>query len=140
MRIQFLTAVVAGGLCWSSVAGDWSQWRGSNRDLIVSGENLLTTWPAGGPERLWLADLPGEGYSEPVVVSGTVYITGSTGDKRSRAGHLYALEAKTGKVLWQSEYGPEWGANFEFARTSPTVVAGLVYLIGGQGHVVCLDA
>lgn len=139
MRINGLTLVVVGGLGLSVWAGDWTQWRGSNRDLIVTGESLLAKWPEGGPQRLWQVDLAGEGYSEPVVVSGTIFITGNTGDKKNRVGHLFALDAKTGKVRWQMEYGPEWGASFPFARTTPTVVEGRVYVIGGQGHVVCVD-
>ncbi len=131
---------VAWGVCLGAGAGDWTQWRGSNRDLIVTGESLLASWPEGGPQRLWLADLPGEGYSEPVVVGGMIFITGSTGDKKDRKGSLYALSAKDGSLLWQNEYGPEWGASFEFARTSPTVVDGLVYVIGGQGHIACVEA
>jgi len=73
------------------------------------------------------------------VVNGAIFITGSTGDKKSRVGNLYALDPKTGAIRWQTEYGPEWGASYEFARTSPTVVGGLVYVISGQGHVVCVD-
>jgi len=120
--------------------GDWSQWRGSSRDLIVTGESLLESWPAGGPKRIWLKELPGEGYSEPAVVKGILFITGSTGGKKDRAGHLYALNSKTGDLLWQTEYGPEWGASFEFARTSPTVSDGCVYVISGLGNVFCADA
>jgi len=121
-------------------AGDWPQWRGANRDLIVTGESLAAGWPEGGPQRLWQIELPGEGYSEPIVVDGTIFITGSTGDKQNRVGHLFALSAKDGSVQWQMEYGPEWGASYEFARTSPTVVGGLVYVISGKGYVVCVDA
>ena len=124
----------------ASRAGDWTQWRGSNRDLIVTGENLLASWPAGGPGRLWQVELPGEGFSEPVVVGGTLYITGSTGGKRERTGYLYALNPKDGGIRWQAGYGAEWGASYEFARTSPTVADGLIYVVSGMGHLVCLDA
>jgi hypothetical protein len=88
-------------------AGDWTQWRGSNRDLIVSGETLLASWPSGGPRQAWQVELPGDGYAEPVVVGGKIYITGNMGDKKNREGHLFALEAKTGKIVWQVKYGPE---------------------------------
>lgn len=121
-------------------AGDWPQWRGANRDLIAADEKLAASWPEGGPQRLWLVNLPGEGYSEPVVVKGTIYITGNTGDKKSRMGNLYALSAKDGSVKWQVEYGPEWAASFELARTSPTVVDGRVYVVSGMGRIACLDA
>ncbi len=121
-------------------AGDWTQWRGSNRDLIVTDEKLLASWPEKGPAQAWQIELPGEGYSEPVVAGGFIYITGNVGDKKNREGYLYALEAKTGKIVWQTKYGPEWAESFEFARTSPTVVDGRVYVVGGLGHVVCFDA
>jgi outer membrane protein assembly factor BamB len=120
-------------------AGDWTQWRGSNRDLIVSGETLLASWPSGGPRQAWQVELPGDGYAEPVVVGGKIYITGNMGDKKNREGHLFALEAKTGKIVWQVKYGPEWAESFECSRTSPTVVDGRAYVVGGLGHVVCVD-
>lgn len=139
MRILVTAMLVTAGAAeaWS---GDWTQWRGSNRDLIITGERLLPSWPEGGPQRLWRVDLPGEGYSEPSVVGGTIYVTGSTGDKKNRVGHIYALDAKTGTIRWDVQYGPEWGASYEFARTTPTVVGDRIYLVGGMGHVVCLDA
>ncbi len=138
-RSRWAVVVLAGGVSLAAAGGDWTQWRGGNRDLVVADESLLDSWPAGGPQRLWLTDLPGDGYSEPVVVSGTVYITGSSGDKKNRVGNLFALDAKTGAIRWRTEYGPEWGASYEYARTSPTVADGRLYVIGGLGHVVCLD-
>ncbi len=140
MRRIGVALVGLGCMALTARSGDWTQWRGTGRDLIVTGESLLASWPAGGPARLWQIELPGEGYSEPVVVGGTVFITGSTGEKRSRVGHLYALSPKDGGILWQTDYGPEWGESYEFARTSPTVVNGQVFVVGGRGHVVCLDA
>lgn len=140
MRI-FLGSLACVGLAIGAAwGGDWSQWRGSNRDLIVTGESLLESWPAGGPKRIWLKELSGEGYSEPVVARGTLFITGSTGDKKNRVGCLYALNPKTGGLLWQTEYGPEWAASYEFARTSPTVSDGRVFVVSGAGHVFCADA
>lgn len=139
MRGICLSALLAGCAVMYAGAGDWTQWRGSNRDLIVTGEKLMAVWPEGGPKKAWQIELPGEGYSEPVVVGGMIYITGNTGDKKNREGNLYALEAKTGKVVWQTKYGPEWAESFELARTSPTVVNGRAYLVSGMGHVVCID-
>lgn len=121
-------------------AEDWTQWRGNRRDLIVTNEHLLAAWPEGGPARLWLTEIPGEGYSEPIVTHGRLYLTGSTGEKRDRQGHLYALDLKAGHLVWQSDYGAEWGASYEFARTTPTYRDGRLYLVSGMGRVVCLNA
>lgn len=123
-----------------SVSGaDWTQWRGSNRDLIVTEQGLLASWPEGGPKQLWQVNLPGAGYSEPVIVKGVMYITGNEGQKGDLTGMLYALDCKTGATLWKQSYGQEWDKSFESARTSPTVVGDKLYLISGLGVVVCFD-
>jgi len=140
MRGCFLAVVLGGCAAVQVRAGDWTQWRGSQRDLIVTDEKLMSVWPEGGPQRLWQVELSGDGYSEPILVGGTLYITGNAGDKNNRRGLLYALDPKTGAVRWQTEYGPEWSASFECARTTPTFSDGRLYLVGGLGHVVCLDA
>ena len=117
-------------------AGDWTQWRGSNRDLIVTETGLAKAWPEGGPKQLWKLDMPGNGYSTPVVVDGILYITGNEGDM----GYLYAMDAKTGTdKRWKLEYGKEWVANYPLARTSPTVVGDLIYVTSGLGRLVCIS-
>ena len=123
-----------------STAGDWTQWRGSNRDLLILDEVVTESWPVDGPKQLWQMDLEGDGYSEPIVVGDKIYITGCIGDKKNRIGKIYCLNAKDGTPVWDTEYGPEWGKSFERARTTPTFFDGNLYLIGGMGHVVCLDA
>ena len=139
MKCTWLAVVLAMGAGMAQ-AGDWTQWRGSNRDLIVTETGLLKAWPEGGPKQLWQIDLPGDGYSSPIVVDGVVYITGNTGDKQNRVGNVYALDAKTGAVRWEAKYAPEWGASYECARTTPTFHDGKLYMTSGLGHVACLDA
>lgn len=121
-------------------AGDWTQWRGSNRDLLIEDEAVMENWPESGPEQLWQSDMEGDGYSEPVVVGGKIYITGCIGDKKNRKGKIYCMNAKDGSVVWDTEYGDEWGKNFERARTTPTYLDGKLYIISGVGDVICLDA
>jgi outer membrane protein assembly factor BamB len=49
------------------------------------------------PEKLWDSDdLEGEFYTSPLLSGGILYTS-------SNAGVLYALEAKTGKIIWQKE-------------------------------------
>ena len=135
MKQTCVLAALAMGACVVQ-AGDWTQWRGSNRDLIVTETGLLKAWPEGGPKRLWQVDLPGDGYSSPVVVGGVLYITGNEGNM----GYLYAMDAKTGAGdRWKLAYGQEWVANYPFARTSPTVVGDLIYVTSGLGRLVCIS-
>lgn len=114
---------------------DCPQWRGVNRDGVYRETGLLKSWPKEGPKMVWSQDSVGNGYSSPVVVKGKVYITG----EKSRREYLSAFDLQ-GKQLWQTEYGKAWSGRFEPARTTPTVVDGMIYVISGGGEVVCLDA
>jgi len=56
-------------------SGDWSQWRGANRDGIVpQSPPLADAWPKNGPPKLWQSErLPGwgiAGLGSPVVAGG----------------------------------------------------------------------
>ena len=44
-------------------AGDWPNWRGTNRDDVSDEKGLLETWPTGGPKKLWMARDGGLGYA-----------------------------------------------------------------------------
>jgi len=123
----------------ASYAGNWTQWRGSNRDLLILDEAVKESWPAEGPRQLWQVDIECDGYSSPLVVDGKIYITGSAGSKQDRRGWIFCLNAADGKTVWRTEYGPEWGTNFERARTTPAFVDGKLYLISGVCEVVCLE-
>ena len=120
-------------------AADWPQWCGPNRDGVSSEKGILADWSTP-PKKLWQVTTPGEGYAEPCVADGVVYITGSNGDAKTRVGTLTALNAADGSTKWQTEYGPEWGRSYTNARTTPTCADGFLYVISGMGHVVCLTA
>ena len=142
-RIGWMVTLTVGA--YVAQGGDWTQWRGSNRDLIVTETGLLKAWPEGGPKQLWQIDLPGDGYSEPIVVDGILYITGNEGEKRDRTGFLYAMDAKTGKdetKRWKITYGPEWSGGdgqYPLARTTPTLVGDVLYVTSGLGGLSCIS-
>ncbi len=111
-----------------------SQWRGPNRDGVFPNESLLKLWPKDGPELLWDVDGLGAGYSSPAVTSNRVYVTGMT----KGAGFLIAFDMN-GKQVWRRSYGSEWSGSSPGARTAPTVVGRLIYLMSGECQVVCLS-
>ena len=118
-------------------AAGWPQWRGPDRDGISKEKGILADW-SKPPARLWLVTTSGSGYAGPAVVGGVIYIAGSSG--KARVGILEARNATDGLLKWQYEYGPEWGSNYESARTTPTVADGRIYLVSGMGLVVCVNA
>lgn len=117
----------------------WPQWRGPNRDDVSKEVGLAKKWPKDGPERLWLFEDAGKGYSGPAIVDGVLYIMGT--DKGGTEELLFALDADTGAKLWSAPIGKVlkngWG---DGPRGTASVDDGLVYALGGQGVLLCVDA
>src|SRR5262252_1534907 len=131
------------GLSLSARADDWPQWRGPNRDGVSKETGLLKTWPKDGPKLVWTFRKAGAGYSCPAIVGDRLYTMGAReGDE-----YLFCLDIKDPKAvqeLWAVKLGPTftfkgniWG---DGPRATPTVDDGLVYGLGGQGELVCVDA
>ena len=117
-------------------AADWPQWHGPNRDNLSTETGLLAAWPADGPPLAWKATGLGGGYASVAVVDGKIF---TSGDFTNGAAVL-ALDAKTGKQLWQSPLGKAGGgAGFPGPRATPTVDGKLVYALGQYGDLVCLQ-
>ncbi len=116
-------------------AADWPTWRGLKRDGSSTEKNLLTTWPAGGPELAWTTTGCGSGYSSVSVANGRVFTMGDGPDGSS----VRAFEEKSGKPLWVSEIVGKPGGNYEGPRCTPTVDGDALYALGQFGDFVCLD-
>jgi hypothetical protein len=136
LRILLVSCVLAVPL--GLEAADWPQWRGPNRDGVSNEKGLLKTWPKGGPKLLWTFDKAGSGYSAPAIVGGKTYVMGA----RDKVEYVIALNAN-GKELWSAKIGPL----FDFKGNSwsggpngtPTVDGDLMYALGSQGDLVCVD-
>jgi outer membrane protein assembly factor BamB len=141
MKARRLAWIVVGiGLCVAPAsAADWPQWRGPQRDGISQENGLLKEWPKAGPKLLWTVDKAGSGYSTPSVVGDRVYLMGNTGRKNE---FVAALNAQDGQQVWSKrigEVGPNLGPQYPGARGTPTVDGELLYAIGSNGDLVCLE-
>lgn len=134
-----LLAALGGGRAETVPAAnfDWPQWRGPDRTDISKETGLLKSWPEGGPKRVWLFENAGNGYSGPAIVNGRLYTMGT----RDSGEIVLALDANTGREVWAAtidailENG--WGGG---PRATPTVEGGQVYVVSGNGKLVCLEA
>lgn len=96
-----------------SLGGDeWPEFRGPTGQGLATAKNVPVHWSATNNVR-WKTEIPGEGWSSPVVSKGRIYLTTAT--KLSDAGEpsLRALcvDARAGKILWDVEVlKPETGA------------------------------
>jgi outer membrane protein assembly factor BamB len=112
-----------------------SQWRGPDRSGIYPNEKLLKEWPSQGPKLLWSNTEIGVGNSSPAVTDKFVYINGMVDD----TGYLHAFDLK-GKLVWKSNYGEEWSESYPGARSTPTVVDGMIYFSNAHTQIFCINA
>src|SRR5262249_15160722 len=110
---------------------DWPQWRGPNRDGISGETGLLGEWPEEGPPLAWSAKGLGKGYSSVSVAGGKIFTMG----RRGKAESIMALDVKDGQELWATEIG-----SADHSNCTPTVDGNLVFGVGLQGDLVCLEA
>ena len=63
-----------------SLAADWPQWQGPNRDGKSADTGLLKQWPENGPPLAWRIDKLGGGDSAPAVADGRIFGMSNRGD------------------------------------------------------------
>jgi outer membrane protein assembly factor BamB len=137
MRKSVLSLAAAFVLAGVVVAADWPQWRGSNRDDVSKETGLLKSWPKDGPKLLWTFREAGLGFATPSVVGERLYTQGGDGDKE----YVFALDLKTQKKAWSTEVGEFFKNSYgDGPRGTPTVDGDLIYIIGGQGNLLCVKA
>ena len=118
----------------------WPQWRGANRD----GAATFTT-PTTWPEKLtlkWKVDV-GTGYAAPITVGDRVYAFSRQGEDEV----MRALDAATGKTIWETRYNATYKPNSAATRThgtgpksTPTFADGRLFTLGMTGAVTAFDA
>ncbi len=122
------------------VADDWPQWRGPKRDGISAETGLLHEWPADGPPQKWLIKDVGSGFSTPAVVGNRIYLLGNEGLDDE---FVQARDTADGKKIWSSHIGkvgnPDQQPPYPGARSTPTVDGQVLYALGSDGDLVCLE-
>ena len=93
-RIPVLSLAFLGALTAVSLAADWPQWRGPQRDGTTQETGLLKQWPADGPRMLWKNDAVGGGYSTPSIVGNKIYLLSNQGLENEFVAALSADERR----------------------------------------------
>jgi len=116
-------------------AQDWPQYLGPNRNSTSPQKGILRTWPAGGPQVLWTADL-GIGFGGPVIKNGKVYLLDRTDNVEDI---MRCFDFSNGKELWRYSYPAPGTAMFPGSRSVPAVDGNYVYSCGHNGDLYCID-
>jgi outer membrane protein assembly factor BamB len=121
---------------------DWPQFRGPAATGGSDDATPPVEWSAD-KNVAWTADLPGEGFSGPVVVGDKVFVTGTSGHEDDRL-HVVCYDANNGKPLCHRQY---WATGRtavyepEMRVATPTPLATLdrVYAFYSSNDLACLD-
>lgn len=139
--IYFSLALVT--LASTLTAADvWPEFRGPSGDGQIHGVKLATQWSETENVR-WKTELPGRGWSTPVIVGNRIWMTSASEDGRN----LFAirLSRKTGHLLQRRELfevdKPEACNKMNsYASPSPVTDGEHVFVYYGTYGVACLDA
>ena len=118
------------------LAQEVTEFRGINRTGVYNETGLLKQWPENGPELLLKIKGIGKGDSNPIVVEGTIFVTGI---KKDTLDVLSAFD-RSGKLLWETPYGRAWNKSYTDSRVTPTYENGKLFVSSGTGQVSCVDA
>lgn len=130
-------------------AQDWPQFRGPASDGIVR-VSVPEKW-SKTDNVAWKVDLPGKGWSSPVLGGGRLYLTTAVakGSDQDSAGprslRALCLDAATGAVIWdeevfpQSPNTPQIHSKNSHASPTPILADGRLYVHFGHEGTACLD-
>ena len=115
----------------------WLQFGGPNQDFRAPAEGLATSWPEGGPQKLWSREL-GEGYSAILYEAGRLYTMHRSGHQEA----VICLDAKTGETIWEQRYDAVYTGRPGYGdgpRSTPLIAGDLLFAVGASGSMKALD-
>ena len=133
-----------------AVATDWLQWGGAGRNFMPETTGLASSWPPGGPKRLWTRPL-GEGHSAILAEGGRIYTmyrplqrSGERrGQERGQEEVVLALDAASGKTVWEFTYpAPTSGLDFSQGagpHATPLISGNRIYATSTRKELFALD-
>jgi outer membrane protein assembly factor BamB len=82
---------------------DWPQFRGPTGQGLSDATGVPTEW-SDTEHVAWKVEVPGKGWSSPVLARGKLYLTTAVGDSASGITlHALCLDAADGHTLWDTE-------------------------------------
>lgn len=121
-------------------AENWPAFRGPTGQGISTEKKLPLHWGADS-NIVWQVEVPGDGWSSPVIWKDHVFVTTTT--ESGAQCHVLALDRKTGKTIWDTkvfEQVPRRKENKNsYATPTPVTNGKQVFAVFGDGSVAALD-
>lgn len=159
--IALLLIGLLGGRLTGEETANWPQYRGPHVDGLAEGATLPDVW-SPTENVVWKTDLPGWGWSSPVVWGDKIFVTAAVGERQLETptvggypgGHVaqtdvhrwtvYCLDFDTGRIVWEREAHrgvppQERHPRNSFASETPVVDGERVYAYFANVGLFCYD-
>jgi hypothetical protein len=164
MRLVFTASILTVAAAVATSAENWPQWRGPGGLGISKEQRLPTEW-APDKNMLWKTELPGTGHSSPVVWGDRIFLTSviegeklpgvkppphtlggqpfvhpeSVASDLKHTFNVFAVDAKTGKIVWQHTpyQGPVYDARHRRSSFAAPTAATDGKMGRGQRRALC---
>jgi outer membrane protein assembly factor BamB len=141
--VLFVSLVV-----FHSAAADWPQFRGPSGDGHAQARNLPIVWNET-TNVAWQAEIPGKGWSSPVLVANRLYLTTAAlidpaGADSPHSLQALCVDANNGRIVWTAEVvrqdaAPSIHSKNSHASPTPIVSGNRLYVHFGHDGAACLD-
>lgn len=127
-------------------AADWPQFRGPEGNGLSDAKNVPIRWSPDA-SAAWSVEIPGSGWSSPVISEGKVYLTSAVSDAAGEVGlNAICVDAATGAIVWNKEiFRPDAGdvkamhKKNTAASPTPIVADQKIYVHFGHMGTAALD-
>jgi outer membrane protein assembly factor BamB len=126
-------------------AADWPEFRGPTGQGLSTATNVPVHWNATS-NVVWKTEIPGEGWSSPVLVNGKIYLTTAVTDSTNTSLRALCVNASDGRIQWNAEVlKPDPDAaqamhkKNSLASPTPILRDGRIYVHFGHMGTAALD-
>lgn len=139
---RLILASLLFGATLANAADDWPQLRGPAQQGWAEKAKVPLKWSESEGVK-WKTELPGEGWSSPVVADGRVWMTTALDEGTSL--RALCVDFATGKLLhdvevFRPDVVPPKHRRNSYASPTPVLSGGKVYVHFGTLGTACLDA
>lgn len=133
----YLLCLFCAGMC--ARAENWPCWRGPSHQGASTEKELPLHW-SGISNVLWIATIPGEAWSSPIVWNKDLFVT--TAIDNGTKCHVMCFDAEKGKIQWSRQVVEQTPLRKEaknsYATPTPVTDGERVYAVFGDGSIGAL--
>lgn len=142
-------AMLCGSYILQLEAADWPRFRGPTGEGISNDLEIPTIW-SKTTNLKWKLEMPGQGFSSPIVVGDHVFVTcfsRADDDTAQLTRHLLCVDRTEGRIVWSKSVvsdvaetdGPGFGTRHGHASHTPVSDGNRVFVLFGSTGVLAFD-